>query len=484
MQLNRHKRLTRRLAREDGISIAEVLIAALILTIGSLAVLNLVGAAARNVYRGEQSQVVSNRLQDEMERIKQLPYDEIALTGVPQDTSDLKDPRWRTQGTNFAVTQEGGSPQALVYDGSALVEGGSVTGGAIDPTPSSFVSGDVHGTVYRFVVWEDDSSCSEALCPGAQDLKRVIVAVRLDTTASGGPRPYQEVQSQLVDPEVKPADNENPPVPTDDAKPWTFFLTDTSCDNATRQSITGDHLTHNTDGACGAGLKDVDDCDVTGCAPGAPDLMFTEAPPLDPESPIYDYATDVEPPIDPDQDKGIQTLKPGTDGCLSSLFQPLTDINGTLLNDPDATRMQTIHKWVSPPMGTGFEVDLDGEGVLDLWTQSVNGVAYSARICIWLFERHLDANGVPVDTPAVNLDVGGATHFTYSRDPWPTTWTELQIPLNFDLGITLGPNSRLGLAISVERQGTSGGGMQFMYDEPSFDSRLEVKTHSALPNFE
>ena len=42
---------------------------------------------------------------------------------------------------------------------------------------------------------------------------------------------------------------------------------------------------------------------------------------------------------------------PSSNGCLSSLFHPLTDSEATLLPDPDATRMQTIHKWLSPPMG-------------------------------------------------------------------------------------------------------------------------------------
>jgi hypothetical protein len=89
--------------------------------------------------------------------------------------------------------------------------------------------------------------------------------------------------------------------------------------------------------------------------------------------------------------------------------------------------------------------------------------------------------GVPVDTPAVNLDLASATYFTYSQNPWPTNWTELHIPLNFNLSLTLGPTSRLGVAIQVEKAGTTGGGVQFLYDEPSYDSRLEVKTSSLLP---
>jgi hypothetical protein len=35
---------------------------------------------------------------------------------------------------------------------------------------------------------------------------------------------------------------------------------------------------------------------------------------------------------------------------------------------------------------------------------------------------------------------------------------------------------RLGLAITVDNQGTSGSGLEFMYDHPDYDSRLEVDT--------
>jgi len=197
------------------LTVVEVMVAAMIMIVGGLAVLQVVDAAARNNYRGEQSQVTSNRLQEEMEKLKQLPYKQIALTGLPADTSELTDPRWRTMGTSFAVTQEGGSPQPLVFNGSSLYGGGSVTEGVVDPTPIPFQSGDVSGTIYRFVVWENDETCAESRCPGQQDLKRVIVAVRVNTTAAGGARPYQEIQSQIVDPEVEPVDNSTPLPDTD-----------------------------------------------------------------------------------------------------------------------------------------------------------------------------------------------------------------------------------------------------------------------------
>jgi hypothetical protein len=472
------------LRSEEGLTVVEVLVAAVIMVVGGLAVLQVVDATARNNYRAEQSQVVSNRLQEEMEKIKQLPFEQIALTGIPADTSDTTDPRWRTSGTNFAVTQQGGSSQPLVYNGGALYGGGSVEEGTIDPTPIPFTSGDVHGTIYRFVVWDNDDTCSEAECPGSQDLKRVVVAVRLDTTASGGVRHYQELQTQISDPAAEPVDNSNPgpdgdgdgipdPPPDPDEKPWTFFLTDTSCDQATRQPITADHLSHNTRGACALGQK-------TGNDPGAPDLLFTEASPLDPESPIYDYATDVEPTVDPGLDKGLQLLPQSSAGCsidaLSVRSSP---------DSPEADSFQRVHKWVSPPIPDGFDIELDGGGTLDLWTRTVNGAGYAGKICVWLFIRKEDALGTTTDLPASNMDLAGAGYFTHTQSPWPTTWTEIHAPLNFQFSEHLVAGTRLGLAVAIDSSGTGDGsqGLQFMYDEPSFDSRLEIATHSPVPTF-
>ena len=465
----------------------ETMIAALVLALGSLATLQLLGTQARSTFQGEQSQVVSNRLQEEMEKIKQLPYNQIALTGIPTDTPDTSDPRWRVSGGSFSVTQDGSQLRALVYNGSALFGGGAVSGGAISPAPQSFSSGDVSGTIYRFVVWEDDPSCPATSCPGAQDLKRVIVAIRLNTTGPGGVRHYQELQSQIADPNATSGTNNNPAV---NSTPWTFFLTDTpgGCTNTDRQVITADHLVHNTDGNCSAGLKDSSNCTtvlgITSCPAGTPDLMVTHAPPLVDETPLFDYATDLEPAVNPDLDKGLQMPRPNSNGCLSSLFQPLTNAQGQLLPDPDPTRMQTIHKWLSNPMGSGANVVLSGTGTLDLWSQTISAATYSGKICFWIFERHLNAQGVPVDTPFANLDLNSATYFTHTplSGVWPATWSELHIPLRFNgAAITLGPNSQLGFALQVERQGTTGGGLQFMYDEPSFDSRLVVDTTSQLP---
>jgi hypothetical protein len=468
------------LAREEGLTVVEVMVAALIVVVGALGVATLVGAAAHNSFRSEQSQVLSDRLQQEMERIKDLPYNQIALTALPTDTSDLKDPRWRTVGTSFATGRDGSNPEPLVYNGAGLYAGDQVEEGMLDPTPTPFQNGDVSGTIYRFVAFEDDPTCLASLCPGAQDIKRVIVAVRLDSTSAGGTRRYQELHAQLTDPEATPVDNscEGPGCETedDDTKPWTFWLTDTPCNFDDRQPIVSDHATHNTRGICDAGGEfGVNE-------PGAPDLMVTHAPPFNEEQPLYDFATDIEPSQNPGLDKGVQLKSLPTAGCSDTALEIRTNPDSG-----DPFTFQKIHKWLSNPIPTGSDVLLDGTATLDLWTQTVNEQVYPASICVWLFIRRTNLLGVSFDSAITNQGppLAGASHYVYSQAQWPTSWREAPVPLQFASDVHLIEGDRLGVAVAVERQGTGDGsgtqGLQFLYDEPSFDSRLEIKTHSVLP---
>jgi hypothetical protein len=507
---------------EAGFTVAEALVATFLLVLGALAIMAVLAAANRNTFRVEQSQVVSNRLQAELERVKQLRFDEVALTSAPAASSDPRDPNSRVSGTTFDLTGGPGGYAPLVYNGAPLEGGGSVSGGAVETGPTEFTSGDVTGDIYRYVAWVNDDECPEAQCPGAQDAKRVVVAIRLDETASGGERVYQEVHGEVADPDAVPEENpaldndsdddgipddddpddDNDGIPDDDDPdddddgipddedddgedpdyPWSFWLTDTTCNNSSRQDITADHNTHNTLGACSSGSQ-------SGVAAGAPDLMFPEAPPLNSslppdEQPLYDYASDVEPATGGTLDKGVQLRRP-TNGSLNSCA--ISSISN-LLSLPvlETNRGHKLHKWVTPPIPSGLnDVLLTGEATLNLWTQTLNGASHAGKICIYLFRRTTVA-GLPVDEPLTNV-TSNLTYFEYEQDPWPSGgWQKLEIPLDFVVDANLGglplvPNTRLGVAIRLDRDGTGGDALQFMYDHPSFDSRLIVDANQALP---
>jgi prepilin-type N-terminal cleavage/methylation domain-containing protein len=480
-----------RWAGGDGFTVIEVVIAMLILAVLGTAVLRIVEAATRNTFRAQQSQVVNDRLQEELERIKQLPYGQVALSQTPTHSSDQLNPNWRVSGTQFALNRNGTGLAPMVVNAS---------GGMVNPGPSTFQSGNVSGKIYRYVVWQDDPACQDnPLCSGSQAIKHLVVAITLDSTAVGGARVYQELSTDLTNPDTSPVRQCTVNCGSGgSATPWTFWLTDTPCNNATRQPITADHATHNTLGRCANGLQ-------TGSTAGAPDLMYTQAAPLDnsyPDNnqPLYDYASDVDPQRGTRQDKGLQEKVPdnvlnGGLGCLANPSGTTNPATATGLLPALGTAPQYyIHKWLSPQMPNGSDILLNGTATLDLWTQTVAGDAYPGKICIWLFTRQIVTDPTTqqtsaVDTAVVNLDqrnpdnnLFNLTYWTYSAPSWPSGgWHSISKSMHF-AALHLTSGLRLGLAIAVERSGTlPGQGLQFQYDAPTFDSRLEADITSAPP---
>jgi hypothetical protein len=454
---------------ESGLALIEGVIACMILALAALAGAQFFDAATRTSYRAEESQSINTRLEAELEEATSLPFAELALSSAPADTADQSDPRSRVDGTTFALEQGGGDPAQMVID---------ATLGAVSPDPEPFTVGDISGEIYKFVVWRDDPTCPESKCPGEQDLRRVIVAARVTEAPISFDRAYHEIHSDVVDPDVAPVDNPGPGGEGNGNHPQQFFITDTPCDNSTRQPIelappTSDgHFGHNTRGDCSAGMQ------TGGTVAGAPDLMFTSPVQLDgnypdDQQPLYDYATDLEPATGADQDKGLFVREAGTNGCLLGTVLSVVDLPLT-----ETTRHQKIHKWVSPPMPTDFELLLTGNATLQLWTKTVNGVAQSGRICVSLFIRRSSA-GIPTDIPVLNAQSVVNTQYTDST--WPTDWTEIAVPITFASLPTFIPGDRIGLAIHVERANTGNDGLEFMYDHPSFDSRLELTTNRVLP---
>ncbi len=228
------------LADERGFTLIEALVAALLVSIGSLAVMTGFDGASRATYRAEQSQVATDRAQRELEAIRALDYEQVALTAAPATSTDPGDPRSRVSAGNFRIDREGTETAPLAIQGGALQDGGTITGAAVEPGPSEFSSGDVSGSVYRFVVWRDDPNCLPLICPGAQDLKRVIVAVALDPTASGGARDYVEVQTDITDPQDSVISDVDLPDLGVQTVAQQFWLSDERCTNTRRAGALGD----------------------------------------------------------------------------------------------------------------------------------------------------------------------------------------------------------------------------------------------------
>jgi type II secretory pathway pseudopilin PulG len=452
--------------REEGFAIVELLVAVLILATGAIAVLGIFDASTRNTFRAEQTQVAINRAQRELEQIRQLAYQDVALTTTPPASSDSKHPGYRVSGSDFALGWDGTTPS----DNAEMVVKniGGVTDGSVNPGPTSFTSGDISGKVYRYVVWRDDPNCELVpnstidACPGSHDYKRVVVIVKLDDAPISFTRAYTEVQSNFSDPEATTQTSNDAGAGGPSLTAQQFFLSDATCNNSARQDITADHAEHQTWGAC-------DDPN-----PQKPDGLYTEAPPdPDPNDPgvplVYDYANDVEPSLNPDQDKGLQLLRQDVNGCSFS---------------GGASPQYKIHRWVSQPLPLPFV--MSGQATIEFYTRTINDVNAQGTICLFVFIRKETTGECsplppPCDTQLIDSANPPNAFFVYSENPWPAgAWTRRRIQMGFS-STTATTGQRVGVEIAVRRNGTTGDLLEFMYDHPDYPSRLEVKTSTPLP---
>jgi len=471
--------MDRRHRSEGGFTIVEVMVAILVVAIGALTTFGLLSAANRNTDRAKQTQVAQDFVQQQLEALRSIPNEALALESLPPHSNDPLDPDYRVNSSNatFAADRQPlGSYRKLVVNGGE-VEGEPeevVEGGTVVPV-ETFANGDVTGTVHRYVVWANDESCGEE-CPTSQDFKQVIVAIKLDTPGNqAGQRGYVEAQSNFVDPTDSA---EGDPAPNAEGNLVTaqqFFLTDTPCAAAgetEREEISGDHLLHNTLGTCASGPQ-------TGTTLGAPDALLLGGPPDpapdDPSDPqLYDYSDDTELEPTPDTDKGVQILRDDTAGCH---YVPTATTNPAY----------RVHRWVTDPMAANFT--MTERVTLEFYTRTLNDALYTGEICVFLFEREEKASEeeespVATDTQLTNK-VGATAYWTYSPEGgsyWPrNSWAKVRLTMAFNgAPYTIDEGNRLGVALADERNGTQADAIPIMYDHPNYPTRIEVDTSTPI----
>jgi prepilin-type N-terminal cleavage/methylation domain-containing protein len=455
---------------ESGFTMVEVLVAMVILAIGAMTTFSLLTAATRNAQRAKGSQVALEYAEQELEFLRSLEDKSLALTVAPPHADKVLSPDYRVSNGTFALTRQPiGSYQNLVINGGSLYGGGEIAGGTISPGPTPFTSGDVKGKVYRYIVWRNDPKCSETTCPGKQDYKQIVVAVKLDVPPNRASETgYYEVQSNFIDPTDNP---EKDPMPTPNTGVVTaqqFFLTDTPCSLSgvtVRQEISGNHLLHNTLGTCASGLQ-------TGTTLGAPDALLLGSPPdpdpTDPKNPLeYDYANDSYLNTTSGTDQGLLIRKGESTGCN---YQPTDKSN------PQAV----VHRWVTDPMAQQFM--MTGKATLQFYTGALGTSAAPGKICVFLFKRREEGSPpTAFDTRLTNTS-GSTPYWTYSPSGnWPGEWTKVRLTMSLNgTPYPIAAGERLGLALGVEAAGTTAAGISFLYDHPDRLTRLEIDTTTPI----
>src|SRR5438270_7588635 len=67
--------------REEGFTVVEVLVGAIILVVGILATVSVLNSSRRLTVVAEHQTTLAQRAQNELERVLSLPYSQVALTG-------------------------------------------------------------------------------------------------------------------------------------------------------------------------------------------------------------------------------------------------------------------------------------------------------------------------------------------------------------------------------------------------------------------
>lgn len=493
--MTRRTRIATRLREDGGFTIIEVLVAALILTLASVALFGTLAAATRNGARAKATQIALDRAQQEMEKLHSLSYEELALTTTPEHSNNTLDPNNRVVGNDFALKREPQEePAPMVANGGSIwgAPEKKVEHGVVKPGPIKFENGEVKGHLYRYIVWREDPSCPESICPGYQDYKQLIVAVKLDSTGSEPrERNYVEVQSAALDPEAV-----GDPIKGDGGggtegggtegggtegggteggggksggtgtavTAQQFFLTDTPCaasGTTTREPIEGDHLLHNTLGTCASGLQ-------SGTTLGAPDALLLGAPPdPDPEDdtnpPLYNYSNDGYLETNPDTGKGVQIKRDDTSGCH---FDPTGTVH------PESQ----VHRWVTDPFAVAFK--MSGKVTLEFYTRTLNDALYHGTLCVYLFKRHKIDETKEEDSFLADKETG-LFYWTYTPQGngfWPrNAWTKVRLTMEFTPE-EISADDRLGFALSVDPGNTDAEAIPIMYDHPNYPTRIEVNT--------
>lgn len=173
---------------ESGFGMIELTIACLILAIGIIALVPSFDSSRRLTTAGEANQVASTIGQRELERIKALPYSQIAMAAVPAGAGS---PAPTDYIVTTGVTGCSTASPCYQWDNSGAPSSANTEPLDVDATngdatanptpwntPSPSGGTRLSGKIYRFVTWVKDPYCTSQSCQGSsQQYKRITIGV-------------------------------------------------------------------------------------------------------------------------------------------------------------------------------------------------------------------------------------------------------------------------------------------------------------------
>ncbi len=188
-----------RLQAEDGLTLIELLVTILVLTVGIVGLLSAFSSARKLTFLSERRTSAAHRAQLEIERLQTLTYAELAMHEAPSHSASTGSP-------DYYVKEGGGEYQygEKATEAEPLVS----PGGAIYATPSGrkcsetvgaceWGEGNLTGYVYDFVTWHQDTN---AKCTKAESYKRLTVVVTVKVPSASREVAPTRVSTLVVNP--------------------------------------------------------------------------------------------------------------------------------------------------------------------------------------------------------------------------------------------------------------------------------------------
>jgi Tfp pilus assembly protein PilV len=384
---------------EDGFTIVEVLVAATILVVGVITALQALDSSRRLTLVAERQTTMAHRAQQELERLKSLPYSQVALTTTSSSWSTSSGDATYVSGTtgscpgsaSAAAPQYQSDPtqpvEPLVINGCSYTINGAttpVTGGSVAPVTgwqngsgSQYLS----GSVYDFVTWSNDPTCAQtaspgSICPTTNDYKRITVVVTANNVAH--PSKPAVVSAYIADPNAipigAPANSAQNPIASPNTTcvngqgqtvscsntligtPNEYFLTDTPSQNAYAQPACSGNTLHQT---------------FAGSSP-SPDLLVASLPP----GTCTDSAGNPTPPCFASDSPGCAT---GIGGL------PIVPSGSSSCGTTPPSDNTKTHAWVTPQVAAGSTLNLNGTGSMTAYLESTAGAPATGTLCIALY---------------------------------------------------------------------------------------------------
>ncbi len=501
--------------RQEGFTVIEVVIAAMILLVGVLGLFSSLSVSQKLSLVGERQTSLANRAQQELERLQSMPFQQLAMTVSAPTPSGCPNPLTAAYPTspdcyaaNGSFSYDRANPsktESLVIDAAkGTITPNAAGSGCSDGCTSTWSDTRLSGEIFDFVSWMSDPNCPTGgtICSGsngnsAENYKRITVVVTMNGVAH--PAKPMLVSTIVADPNALPSGApsnamQNPlqSVNTQcgggsctQALTGTavdYYLTD-SPSGGSYQPPTASHPLHQTltSFACTLG-------GLPSTCPPKPDQLITTPPSTGGELPpcaATNLGCVTSTPIPaaggggpgPNPCNGGIAPTDANGNCSTGLRLPHPSADSSSCPSPPVDNTRS-HSWVSSAIPTGTTVNLAGTGGMTMFMQSAGSTAVNVTLCAGVYIQPGGLLGtVTTLLPPAVTQIGA----TVSRSAQATAGAPTPVSFGFNLGqaatLTSTPGSPVRIELVVWLAASAGSDVALVYDHPYMSSQMTLIEH-------